>query len=268
MRRHTRQKNRYKNEKLWTLLAADVIDRTTTPSVMVETLCGERVEPPYPPTLWYEAQPLSPRASEDGQSEGNTRLDLALGFVEQRGTTKGGIQYGPTQPGSWVCFVEAKCLSDCSYSVSNDPLRNQLARVIENLLCFQNAGVFPDHVYFTLLTPRLFRDTAVGRRSRLFAYKFAEYKADPQVLVEDLTHADPKLPHRKDSTAFRFPNHAERIKALHMNWITFEDILEPAWDMRLDVAGNAEAVIDLRERVERVVDSIQARMTENAPTGA
>jgi hypothetical protein len=39
--------------------------------------------------------------------------------------------------GSWVCFVAAKCLSDSSGDVTDDPLRNQLTRVIENALMFQ-----------------------------------------------------------------------------------------------------------------------------------
>ena len=88
------------------------------------------------------------------------------------------------------------------------------------------------------------------------------------MLAEDLAHADLQVPRRKDSPAFGFPDHARRIEALRVNCVTFEDILEPAWDMKLDLAGNAEAVIDLRERVERVADAIQARLTGDGPAGA
>jgi hypothetical protein len=83
---------------------------------------------------------------------------------------------------SWVCFVEAKYLADAAGSVTHAPLRNQLTRVIENLLCFQAGGTHPSRLHFALLTPQLFRDHP---KVRLYGYKLHDYY-DRDAILEDI----------------------------------------------------------------------------------
>jgi len=246
------------NEKVWTLLVADAIERSPNKANLISDMCGAAIPVTGPLDLWFEAQPLSPRGGRSYISEGNTHLDLALGHVCERHGTDGGIRYGPHRPGAWVCFVEAKCLSDCSVRVTFDPLRNQLARVIENLLCFQTDGAFPERLFFTLLTPRLFKDNPAGRRSRLYAYKMAEYREHPELLVEDLNACC--IPRRDPAIDLE-----ERVSRLSVNWVTFESMLQPDWNRDLNVAEVAmkrEIIPDLGERV-RLAASRLATSTVN-----
>ena len=88
-------------------------------------------------------------------------------------------------------LVEAKVLSDASGSVTHDPLRNQLTRVVENLVCFQAGGKHPPRLHFALLTPRLFRDNPT---SRLYGYKMNDYN-DPVAILRDIRACE--FPHRR-----------------------------------------------------------------------
>jgi hypothetical protein len=131
-----------------------------------------------------------------------------------------GIAYGTHEPASWICFVEAKCFSDCSPAVSYDPLRNQLAQVIENALCFQHEGEFPERVFFTLLTPRFFKEHP---NSRLYGYKMREY-ADPEKLLADIELS--RILVRNDAGYLYPQNLRERLKVLQLNWGCYEDMIE------------------------------------------
>jgi hypothetical protein len=186
--------NAYRNEKVWTYLVAHLLADTSHQVDLLKLFCGDAVRVTDPVDIWFEAQPLPPRRGVAGNSEGNTKVDLAFGHVQQRGSTGAGIAYGPHAPDSWVCFVEAKCLADCSTDVSYDPLRNQLTRVIENLLCFQGNRQFPASLIFTLVTPQLFK---TNPNARLYGYKMREYE-DSGALSRDIEAC--RIAKREDSS--------------------------------------------------------------------
>ena len=117
-------------------------------------------------------------------------------------------------PGNGFAWaIEAKALSDISYQVTFDALRNQIARNIDVLLDV-NPNVLgglerrhPELTLFTLLTPRMFKD-AQNWHSRLYGWLMREYMSDPSALQRD-------LPHRIniDWTAV----------SRRLGWMTFED---------------------------------------------
>jgi len=243
MRRAAQQpKNLYRNEKVWTLLVADALDRAPDQGEMCRQLCGQDVALPHRLDVWFEAQPASPRKGTRGQTEGNTRLDMAFGSVAQRGSTGAGIAYGAHREDSWACFVESKCFSDVSSTVSYDPRRNQLTRVIENALCFRGQGGAPAKLFITLLTPRVFMEDPFGRRSRLYGYKMDEYKGDPSAIRRDIDGC---------SIDWRVKglNLDEAISRLHLNWVSFEDLLEPQLGTGLDITRNPSQVTNLADLV-------------------
>lgn len=239
--------NRYRNEKIWTFLIASLFDNAPDKSKIIDLLCGESLPTEHVEGIWFEAQLVSPRKGKEGFSEGNTKLDLAFGHVVQRGSTEGGIAYGSHKKGSWVCFVEAKCLSDCSTTVSYDPLRNQLARVIENLLCFQGEGKFPEKLFFTLLTPRIFKENP---ETRLYGWKMQAY-ADFEKILEDVEKC--RIPPRKYS-AYMYPDLRERLEALRIGWVSYEELLEPEFGGGLDIVLNPEHVKGVEDYILRVID--------------
>jgi hypothetical protein len=238
-----------RNEKVWTFLVACLFDRASLQSKMIERLCGEPLKMPQDAEIWFEAEPIPPRKGTKGNAEGNTKLDLAFGHVARRGTTAAGITYGPQKEGSWVCFVEAKCLSDCSTTVSYDPLRNQLARVIENLLCFQAERNFPERIFFTLLTPRLFLEKE-NKNARLYGYKMSEYRENPERILADINQC--KIEWRPGFG----PEHLDlrtRLAALHLNWVSYEDLLEPEMGADLDIVREPELVHGLKDTIMNTI---------------
>lgn len=220
-----RQKRISGNEKIWTYLVADILTNSTFKTDYISFICGEKVKA-ADPEIWYEAEPIPPRIGE-----GNTKLDLAFGSIRLREGTQLGIEYDSTQNDSWVCFVEAKFYSDCSTTVSNDPLRNQIIRVIENLLCFQSLGKFPKKLYFTLLTPRVFKQNPL---SRLYGYKMNEYTKRDSI-INDINIS---MLAKRNRNGWVYPDSEinERVKLLKINWISYEDILEREFNIsNLDV---------------------------------
>jgi hypothetical protein len=111
----------------------------------------------------------------------------------------------------FAIIVEAKVLSDISYSVSFDVLRNQLARSIDVSLDWNRklppplSQRDPDKTFVLLQTPELFRKAP---HSRLYGWLFNEYRRSPGSLQRD-------LPHRQhtDVTA----------AAARLGWLTWED---------------------------------------------
>jgi len=105
-------------------------------------------------------------------------------------------------------LFEAKVLSDCSYDVSFDALRNQVIRNIDVMLEPPSPGPLttrrPERSAFALVTPRLFKTRP---RSRLYGGLMDAYQNHPESLHED-------LPHRDED----WPALAQRI-----GWLTFED---------------------------------------------
>jgi hypothetical protein len=115
-----------------------------------------------------------------------------------------------SQNGFAVVF-EAKVLSDISVEITYDLMRNQLARNIDVMLEKNDSLNYPlnkripERTLFLLVTPRLFRDDPT---SRLYGYKFMEYKKDPNALARD-------LPQR---TNCNWGNVTQKL-----GWLTWED---------------------------------------------
>lgn len=156
---------------------------------LTEMLTGGVQEKPRYPKIWFEVMPVSPR-----KGEGATHLDLTLGTIARRKKkgkeeyTEGGIELDIEKEDTWICFCEAKLYgADIGINISNDIHRNQLARVIENALCFQASEesskkvYFSKRIYSTLIVPQSLRDDS--QKSRLYHYKFQEYQ-----LSENLIH--------------------------------------------------------------------------------
>ena len=209
------------DEQIWTFLAACgfAISGIEGVEKFTKILTGLNLPQPDDAKIWMEAETFPPR-----KNEGNTNLDLALGTIALREETKAGIELGNQSP-SWICFCEMKWYADLSLSVTHDLHRNQLARVIENALCFNDkAGVpdqssarYPDQVYVALVTPKVFRDTDV--KSRLYQYKFEEYKAaNHDKLLRDLNSCVLEM---RDPSV----NMAKQLEKFScLRWSTYDDI--------------------------------------------
>ena len=93
---------------------------------------------------------------------------------------------------AWL--IEAKVLSDVSYSISFDNYRNQIARNIDVMLdktSLPGSGLEsrdPGKSLFSLLTPMSFKQYP---SSRLYGWLMQEYRNNPNALERD-------LPHRKE----------------------------------------------------------------------
>jgi hypothetical protein len=239
------------NEKVLTYLVAQIVDRAADQAPYLALLCGEHVPCTGATDLWFEQQPLSPRAGKRGvDSEGNTKIDLAFGAIRKRVGKKGGIEYDRATPHTFVCFIEGKGPKrDCDFQTEHHPFRNQLERDIESLLCFQAHGHFPTHLYFTLLTPRLFKENP---RTRLYGYRMTEYLANREQIVTDL--AQYKDIPRRDDGEYEYPLIAERLMALKLNWVTYEDILELAFGLTPFDIVKREHTAELVARLRALAD--------------
>jgi len=216
------------DEEVWTFLtaAAYAASGSVDMSGLIRQLVGESLGEAMPDSVWLECLPLPPRARE-----GNTNLDLASGSIGERGKTTGGITYAheSSKPGT-VVFCEMKWYSDLSKDVTGDPHRNQLIRVIENAVTFQDAnGTFPESVYVTLVTPEVFRDRPL--MSRLYAYKYAEYSASdgPTAMLRELDAC--RLSEYAPTTGWKYPEREvleQRLGALKLNWVTYEELIREA----------------------------------------
>ena len=231
-------------------MVASLLANAPNQQALVDLLCGGKATVREPLDVWFEAQPLAPRKGTAGDSEGNTKVDLAFGHVRARGATAAGIEYGSHEPGSWVCFAEAKCMADCSSDVTYDPLRNQLTRVIENVLTFQANGVFPERLFFSLLTPRLFKDNP---GARLYAYKMREYE-DPRRLLHDLTLC--RIPVR-NGCGFVYPDLIQRLERLTLTWTTYEELLAYRFGADLDIVNRPSEITGLKDYLEALVAAME-----------
>ncbi|HZL11856.1 MAG TPA: hypothetical protein VFC65_17880 [Prolixibacteraceae bacterium] len=114
----------------------------------------------------------------------------------------------------FAIIIEAKVLSDISYQVSYDSMRNQIIRNVDVMLGDNKVLEEPlgkriaDNSLFLLLTPKLFQENP---RTRLYGYTFNEYKTNFQSICDDLKHRELSLTDCKSIS--------ER-----MSWITWEDL--------------------------------------------
>ncbi|MFH1690466.1 MAG: hypothetical protein ABIE42_09545 [Candidatus Eisenbacteria bacterium] len=111
---------------------------------------------------------------------------------------------------AWL--IEAKVLSDVSYSISFDSYRNQIARNLDVMLDNMSqpgAGLEarnPSRSLFALLTPGGFKRNP---SSRLYGWLIQEYQSDPKSLRRDLGHRN----------EFDWTGLSKRI-----GWFTFDDV--------------------------------------------
>lgn len=214
----------FKYESVWNFLAAYLLVSGAERVKHWRAICGSTVLPCGPEAVWLEGQPLSPRKERRGFSEGNTRVDIALGSILPRYSRSGkpaasGIRYGPHRSGSWVCFTEGKFFSDVSARTAHDDARNQIVRVLENLICFQGDLAFPEKLYFCLLTPERFRENpdATSYGSIMRQYE------NLQRITGDLKRSRIK---RRDDPDWHYPGDWEdRLKLVGIRWAAYEDIL-------------------------------------------
>jgi hypothetical protein len=208
----------YDDEQVWTFLVGcgyaiageDGVARLT------EALTGSNQKSPANPKIWFEVLPVSPR-----KREGETHLDLALGTIAVRAGTGAGIKLDDVES-PWVCFCEMKWYADIAVSVAYDVHRNQLARVIESALCFQDCGRYADQVYVALVTPASFR--AARLKSRLYQYKFEEYNANPASLMADLEAC---ILAKNEQVGWSYPpDLAQRVASLSLRWATYDELFE------------------------------------------
>jgi len=114
----------------------------------------------------------------------------------------------------FAVIIEAKVLSDISYQVSYDSMRNQIIRNLDVMLGDNKDLRDPlnkriaDNSLFLLLTPKLYKDNP---RTRLYGYTFRDYKDNSQLICDDLKHRVLDL------------TDCERISK-RMSWITWEDL--------------------------------------------
>lgn len=141
--------------------------------------------------------------------------------INDRGEIKTNLE-GPTnvdailinKNNGFAVIVEAKVLSDISYDITYDAMRNQIARTIDVMLekndklCFPLNKRDPEKTLFLLLTPKIFKDNP---ESRLYGYKFNDYKSNADYIKKDLPH--------------RNIDNFEKLQC-RLGWLTWEDIRE------------------------------------------
>lgn len=171
--------------------------------------------------IWFEVLPKSPRVKE-----GSTHLDLAVGDITIRNGTESGIELSHKE-NSWIAFCEMKWYSDISYNVSYDLHRNQLARVIENALLFDNDNQkYAKNVFVNLVTPEIFKNSE--NKSRLYCYKFEEYANSIKTLETDFRNC--KLDYRNPVNKI---NVEKKIPLLKLKWTTFDILFDSLPDSDL-----------------------------------
>lgn len=212
------EKNKLEDEQIWTFLvgcgyAAAGVEGV---SLLSQILTG-KAESSESNKIWFEVLPIPPR-----EYEGNTNLDLAVGNITDRGDTRSGIQLLEEED-TWICFCEMKWNSDISTTVSYDLHRNQLIRVIENALCFQDKqGRYAKEVFVSLVTPAMFYNNEY--KSRLYQYKYFEYKDAVDNILKDLHACNLKKRHNEN---WFYPEDInEQVNCLTLNWITYEHLFE------------------------------------------
>jgi hypothetical protein len=206
-------------EQLWTFLigCGYAIAAEDGVAQLTEALTGADYGVRSNAKIWLEVLPVPPRKRDQ---EGETHLDLALGSIAVRQGTVAGIELDEAESPS-VCFCEMKWYSDISCRVTHDAHRNQLARVIENALCFQGGGRFAEKVHVALVTPAVFREPPL--KSRLYQYKFGEYDADRANVRAAL---DACVLEKNELPDWSYPDLAQRVRSLSLHWATYDELFE------------------------------------------
>jgi len=225
------------NENIWTFLIVcgyAIAGTNGVAELSKQLTCNSNIMVTEDMRIWLEPLPYPPR-----NKEGNSHIDLAIGTIEKRMINKqssdSGIQLSSVNE-SWICFSEMKWYSDISLKVSNDLNRNQLIRIIDNAICFQNASsnnpVYAKEVYVTLVTPEILYKSG----SRLYSYKFNEYEYNKNNIVDDLNNSC--LTERNEAY-WKYPaDIIDRMTSLNLNWVTYETLFNnlPSSSLKNDIS--------------------------------
>ena len=201
------------DEQIWTFIVACgfAIDKEKGLNTLCKLLTGD--ENLKTAKIWIEVLPKSPRVKE-----GPTHLDLVIGDIKLRSGTESGIELIHNK-NSWIAFCEMKWYSDISTNVTYDKYRNQLARVIENAILFNDNNCYPTKVYVNLISPGIFKQS--GNKSRLYSYKFEEYVKSSKVIENDLKNC--MLDFSNQNMKSQIYN---RISVLELKWTTFDELFK------------------------------------------
>ena len=225
-----------KDERFWTITATkSVFDATNKEQILNQLLT--KTYGPTPPIsgissweecldgelhLYFEACLPSPSSYVDWLRSNITNRQLIPYILDGAARKNARTLEGATHvdamflnvTNGFAWLIEAKVLSDISYSISFDNLRNQIARNIDVMLdktSHQYKALEkrnPVRSLFALLSPKQFKNSP---HSRLYGWLMTEYITKPDALARDLCHLS-----RND-----WPNISRRI-----GWITFEDVNE------------------------------------------
>jgi hypothetical protein len=211
--------------------------------------------------IYVEYTPKTPRQGIRGCEVRNSYIDLALGCVEL--DKKHTIHYKPIdEKNDYICFAEMKLLDDIQVRSGDNPIRNQLIRVLEDAITFQrhSENKFPNRVHVTLVTPALFKTEP---ESRLYGYKFIDYKNNNQNNVKSILHDMNKarMGPRKD-IEWNYPEKIdERIKNnLILHWVTFEEMINNIPNTQNNPNPLKEPIENLYRNIK---DLLENKMNEN-----
>lgn len=168
--------------------------------------------------LYFETHLPSPQSYKRWLSLNLRRRNLVPYVVASASRANENLE-GPTHAdvllvnadNGFALLIEAKVVSDISYSVSFDVMRNQLARTIDvslesnATLPFPLSTRRPDRTLIVLQTPEVFRALP---QSRLYGWLVNSYRSDVGALCRD-------LPHR---TSAEIGDVSKRL-----GWLTWED---------------------------------------------
>ena len=173
--------------------------------------------------LFFEPNLPSPKLYKSWLKDNLRKRQFIPYILESAVNSKENLE-GPTHVDAMILnsdngfavIIEAKVLSDISYQITYDVMRNQIARNIDVMLenngnlCKTLKSRKPEKTLFLLLTPKCFKEKE-NWRSRLYGYKFKEYKNNPESLALD-------LPHREGVDW--------QVVSEKLGWLTWEDFKE------------------------------------------
>jgi hypothetical protein len=175
--------------------------------------------------LYFEPNLQSPKLYLD-YLKNNLTVNHFIPYVLNNATNKNG-QFrtnleGPTNVDALIInsnngfaiLIEAKVLSDISDDVNYNIFRNQIIRSIDVML-YPNPNLthplekrIPDNTLFLLVTPEAFKNNP---HTRLYGYKYHDYKKNPDTIAKD-------LPHRNLSSQ------EASVISSRVGWTTWEDL--------------------------------------------
>jgi len=205
-------------EIVWTYLIARKYknDYPCDYAKLAEKLGVKEKMMPEKSKIWLEAY-LQPTRSKEGKTW-MTRADLAMGHLKEISRKENQFQ---SSGGEWVCIVESKWYDNMHFTSTPEKI-NQLLKIIEHaLLLHDDQGRFPKKVYVTLVTPKYFKEGFGKFSHRDYSNIYNEYNKPG------------KLKLKKDLALYNlsFLNHdletlIGRTRALILNWVTFEELLD------------------------------------------